>query len=88
MGLYTFLKPCLKGENTNITENDLKLIFSENINFFQKVKNLLRWNILKQHAQWFSCKVAAATPSSVLEPSVIYLNKKKSDKGYSEISCK
>ena len=25
MGLYTVLKPCLKGENTNITKNDLKL---------------------------------------------------------------
>ena len=25
MGLYTDLKPCLKGENTNITKNDLKL---------------------------------------------------------------
>ena len=24
MGLYTVLKPCLKGENTNITKNDLK----------------------------------------------------------------
>ena len=25
MGLYTVLKPCLKGENINITKNDLKL---------------------------------------------------------------
>ena len=25
MGVYTVLKPCLKGENTNITKNDLKL---------------------------------------------------------------
>ena len=25
MGLYTVLKPCLKGENTYITKNDLKL---------------------------------------------------------------
>ena len=33
------------------------LNFSKNINFFQKVKNLFWWNILKQHAQWFSCKV-------------------------------
>ena len=24
MGLYTVLKPCLKGENTNITKNNLK----------------------------------------------------------------
>ena len=24
MGLYTVLKPCLKGENINITKNDLK----------------------------------------------------------------
>ena len=73
MGIYTALKPCLKGENINITKKALKLIFSKNVNFFQKVKNRLRWNSLKQHAQWFSCKVAAATPSSVLEPSVIYI---------------
>ena len=26
MGLYTVLKPCLKGENTNITKNDLKFL--------------------------------------------------------------
>ena len=39
MGLYTVLKPCLKGENTNITKNDFKYNFSKNINFFQ---NLLR----------------------------------------------
>ena len=58
MGLYTVLKPFLKGENVDITKNDLKLKKSKNINFFQKVKNLFRWNILKQHAQWFSCKVA------------------------------
>ena len=39
MGLYTVLKPCLKGENTNITKNDLKFLKkSKNINFFQKVK--------------------------------------------------
>ena len=31
MGLYTVLKPCLKGENTNITRNDLKF------NFFPKI---------------------------------------------------
>ena len=30
MGLYTVLKPCLKGEDTNITKNDLKF------KFFQK----------------------------------------------------
>ena len=30
MGLYTILKPCLKGENINITKNDLKL------KYFQK----------------------------------------------------
>ena len=36
------------------------LDFSKNINFFQKVKNLLRQNILKQHTQWFSCKVASS----------------------------
>ena len=30
MGLYTILKPCLKGENINITKNDLKF------KFFQK----------------------------------------------------
>ena len=58
MGLYTVLKPCLKGENTNITEKILSLNFSKNIHFFWKVKNPLRWNILKQYAQWFSCKVA------------------------------
>ena len=28
MGLYTVLKPCLKSENTNISKNELKLIFS------------------------------------------------------------
>ena len=27
MGLYTVLKPSLKGENTNITKNDLKFKF-------------------------------------------------------------
>ena len=27
MGLYTVLKPCLKGENTNVTKNDLKCYF-------------------------------------------------------------
>ena len=58
MGLYTVLKPCLKGEDTNITKKVSTLNFSKTINFFQKVKNLPRWNILKQHAQWFSCKVA------------------------------
>ena len=31
---------------------------SKNINFFQQVKNHFSWNIFKQHAQWFSCKVA------------------------------
>ena len=31
MGLYTVLKPCLKGENTNITNNNLKLFFSPKI---------------------------------------------------------
>ena len=30
MGLYTILKPCLKGENINITKNDLKF------KYFQK----------------------------------------------------
>ena len=30
MGVYTFLKPCLKGENTNITKNDLKSKFLQN----------------------------------------------------------
>ena len=39
MGLYTVLKPCLKGENTNITKNDLKINFFLKLNFFQKVKN-------------------------------------------------
>ena len=55
---YTVWKPCLKGENTNITKNDLKLISHKILISFKKLKNLLRWNILKQHAQWFSCKVA------------------------------
>ena len=32
MGLYTVLNPCLKGENTNRTKNDLKFkIFSGEI---------------------------------------------------------
>ena len=30
MGLYTILKPCLKGENINIIKNDLKF------KYFQK----------------------------------------------------
>ena len=30
MGLYTILKPCLKGENINITKNDPKF------KYFQK----------------------------------------------------
>ena len=30
MGLYTILKPCLKGDNINITKNDLKF------KYFQK----------------------------------------------------
>ena len=33
------------------------LNFPQNIDFFQKVKNL-RWNLLEQHMQWLSCKVA------------------------------
>ena len=56
MGLYTVLKPCLKGENKRL-KMIWNLNFSKNIDFFQKVKNLFWWNILKQHAQWFSCKV-------------------------------
>ena len=54
MGLYTVLKPSLKGENTNITKNDLKFkffIFFPPFFFLQKVKNLFRWNMLKEHAQ-------------------------------------
>ena len=42
-----------------------KKMFSKNINFVQKVKNLLRWNTLKQHAQWFSCKVALSYFSKI-----------------------
>ena len=44
MGLYTVLKLILKGENTNITQNDLKFIFFHNflIILSQKVKNLFR----------------------------------------------
>ena len=39
MGLYTVLKPCLKGENTNITKNDLKFLKNPKIlNFFKKLK--------------------------------------------------
>ena len=34
MGLYTILKPCLKGENINITKNNLKF------NFFFFLKKL------------------------------------------------
>ena len=30
MGLCTVLKPCLKGENINITKNDLKFEFFQN----------------------------------------------------------
>ena len=49
--------------NTNITKNDLKFKSSppppkKNNNQNQTVKNPLRWNILKQHTQWLSCKVA------------------------------
>ena len=39
MGLYTVLKPCLKGENINITKNDLKLKQIQNILIsFKKLK--------------------------------------------------
>ena len=36
MGLYTVLKPCLKGENTNITKNDLKFKFFQKYHFLSK----------------------------------------------------
>ena len=55
MGLYSFKNHAEKVNNPNITKKMISnLDFSENINFFQKVKNL----ILKQHTQWLSCKVA------------------------------
>ena len=39
MGLYTVLKPCLKGENINITKNDLNFFFSPKILIsFKKLK--------------------------------------------------
>ena len=39
MGLYIVLKPCLKGENTNITKNDLKFFFFQKILIsFKKLK--------------------------------------------------
>ena len=39
MGLYTVLKPYLKGENTNLTKNYLKFKKThQNTDFFQKVK--------------------------------------------------
>ena len=39
MGLYTVLKPCLKGENTNITKNDLKFkSFPKILISFKKLK--------------------------------------------------
>ena len=39
MGLCTVLKPCLKGENTNITKNDVNFFFSPNILIsFKKLK--------------------------------------------------
>ena len=37
MGLYTVLKPCLKGENTNITQNDLKFKFFQKYSFLFKI---------------------------------------------------
>ena len=38
MGLYTILKPCLKGENINITRNDLKIsIFPKILIYFKKL---------------------------------------------------
>ena len=43
MGLYTVLKPCLKGENTNITKNNLKF------KFFQKI--LISFKKLKKSFQ-------------------------------------
>ena len=35
MGLYTVLKPCLKGENTNIPKMISNLKKSKNVNLFQ-----------------------------------------------------
>ena len=40
MGLYTVLKPCLNGENINITKNDIKFFFFPKILIsFKKLKN-------------------------------------------------
>ena len=36
MGQYTALKPCLKGENTNIPKNDLKLKKIQKYSFLSK----------------------------------------------------
>ena len=36
IGLYAVLKPCLKGENTNITKNYLKFIFFKKYFFLSK----------------------------------------------------
>ena len=51
MGLYTVLKPCLKGENTNITKNDLKFKFLQKILIsFKKLKIFsgeISWNNMR-----------------------------------------
>ena len=51
MGLYTVLKPCLKGENTNITKNDLKFKFIKKILIsFKKLKIFsgeITWNNMR-----------------------------------------
>ena len=44
------LKNILKRWVKHIAKSDLKFNFCQKIYCFQKVKNLLRWNILKQHA--------------------------------------
>jgi len=63
---YTVWKPCLKGENTNITKNDLKL------------KNLFRWNIFKQHTQWFSCREALSDLNKIRTSKICSMVKRLS----------
>ena len=51
---------------------------SKIINFFQKVKNLFRWNILKQHVQWFSCKVALSYFNKIRTSKICSMVKRSS----------
>ena len=59
MGLYTVLKPCLKGENTNITKNDLNLFFPKILISFKKLKIFsgeISWNNMRSDlaVKWLS----------------------------------